>query len=85
MGRWMMERVGKKNGKEGSGKEGERKRDKEIKNIIVLRELLASLHPKIFPALRIADVINDKHKAPLISKCLINAFPSLTAATTQGS
>lgn len=85
MGRWLMGRVRKKNKSEGWGREGERKKERETGNDRVLKELLASVHPQIAPALRLADIINVRHRQPSIAKCLINDFPSLAAATTQGS
>jgi hypothetical protein len=53
--------------------------------ITIVKEVLALLHPQIFPALRIADIISVRHRQPSVAKCLINASPSLAAATTQGS
>ena len=52
--------------------------------ITIVKEVLALLHPQIFPALRIADIISVRHRQPSVAKCLINASPSLAAATTQG-
>lgn len=63
----------------------EEEREREKQGMIVLKELLASVHPQIAPALRIADIINVRHREPSIAKCLTNDFPSLAATTTQGS
>lgn len=71
--------------KNGEGRERRRNRERETGNDRVLKELLTSIHPQIAPALRIADIINVRHREPSIAKCLINDFPSLAAATTQGS
>lgn len=51
---------------EEGGKEEERQTEKQ--NDMVVKEVLALLHPKIFPALRIADVIMVRHRQPLIAK-----------------
>lgn len=71
-GRWLMERVKKKNGSEGWGREGERRRERE--NDIVRKELLAVPHPQIPPALRTADTIHVRHGQPSTAKCLIMIF-----------